>query len=191
MDIKSYLHILMTRLWITILIPFLAAAATAGINLYVLEPIYESSTTLYVMNKDFDRLAYDDFLVSQQLLKDCREIIRSKSIAKTVIGRLNLENLTEEELAKKIAVNLKNDTRLLEIKVSDTSSARAKTIADEISVAFRQRVSELIKLETLEVVDEAEEAGEPSSPKPLMNTVIAFFAAQFLVICGMFIKSSG
>ena len=63
MDIKSYLHILMTRLWITILIPFLAAAATAGINLYVLEPIYESSTTLYVMNKDFDRLAYDDFLV--------------------------------------------------------------------------------------------------------------------------------
>jgi capsular polysaccharide biosynthesis protein len=189
MEIKTYLNILMKRVWIVILIPFLAAAITAVISLYWLEPVYESSMTLYVMNKDFDsriKLAYDDILASQQLIKDCRELIKSKSMMKAVIGQLNLVDLNKEELVKKITVNLKNDTRLLEIKVRDTSDVRAKEIVDVIGSIFQERVKDLMKLETLDVVDEAEIPLKPVSPKPLVNIFVVFFTVLFLVISAVF-----
>jgi capsular polysaccharide biosynthesis protein len=187
MDIKSYFNILIKRLWMVILIPLLAAGVTAAISFYVLEPEYESSITLYVTNKDSDSRSYDDILTSQQLMKDCRELIKSKSITKAVIEQLNLTDLTEEELAKKITVNLKNDTRLFEIKVRDASNERAKDIVDAISTIFQKKVNELMKLQTFDVIDEAEIPLEPVSPKPLVNILIAFFVALFLAVCAAFI----
>jgi capsular polysaccharide biosynthesis protein len=145
--------------------------------------------TLYVMNKDFDsriKLAYDDILASQQLIKDCRELIKSKSMMKAVIEQLNLVDLNKEELVKKITVNLKNDTRLLEIKVRDTSDVRAKEIVDVIGSIFQERVKDLMKLETLDVVDEAEIPLKPVSPKPLVNIFVVFFTVLFLVISAVF-----
>jgi capsular polysaccharide biosynthesis protein len=189
MELKSYIKILMKRLWAVILIPLFMGTAAAVVSLYVVEPEYESSITLYVMNKDFDsRLAYDDFLASQQLIKDCRELIKSRSTTKAVIQQLNIEDFTEEELAQRITVDLKNDTRLLEIKVRDTNNVRAKEIADEISIIFQKKINELVKLQTLAVVDEAEIPDKPSSPNVLVNTVLAFLLTGFLVICALFLK---
>ena len=170
-----------------ILIPLVAAGATLAINLYVIQPAYESSITLYVMNKDLDsRLAYDGFLASQQLINDCRELIKSKSLTRAVIEQLNIVDLNEGELAERITVNLKNDTRLMEIKVRDTDNERAMEIVNKISVLFQQKINDLMKLEILDVVDEAEIPLEPISPKPVVNTIIAFLVALFLTICAVF-----
>lgn len=182
------LNILLKRLWIVILIPFIAAAVTTAINFYVLEPVYESSITLYVMNNFESKkiLEYDDILTTQKLIKDYRELINSKSTIRTVINQLNLDGLTEEELVKKITVNLKNDTRMFEIKVRDTSNVRAKEIVDTINRVFQERVRDLMKLETLYVVDEAEIPLKPISPKPLVNIFIVYFTCLFLAICAVF-----
>ena len=185
MEIRNFLNILSKRLWLVILVPFLAAAVTGVINFYVLEPVYESSITLYVMNKDLDskmRLAYDDILATQQLMKDCRELIKSKSITRAVIEQLSIEDLTNEDLAKKITVSFKNDTRMLEIKVRDTSKVRAMFIVNAINDTFQTRAKSLMQLETLDVVDEAEVPHKPISPKPIRNIFIVFFTALFLVI---------
>jgi capsular polysaccharide biosynthesis protein len=188
--IKTCLNIIIKKIWIVVTIPLLVAVVTAVINLYILVPVYESSVTFYVINKDSDsriKMGYDDILASQQLIKDFRELIKSRSNTKAVIERLNLADLTEEELAKKITVNLKNDTRLFEIKVRDTSNLRAKEIADEVGSVFQKRVNDLIKLETLDVVDEAEVPLKPVSPKPLVNIFIAFATTLFLVASAVFL----
>lgn len=190
MEFRSYINVLIKRLWIILLIPLLAALVTAYINLNVFEPVFESSITFFVLNKDTDsinRLAYDDILASQQLINDCRELIKSKSMTKAVIKQLNLEDITQKELAKKITVNLKNDTRILEIKVKDTNNERAKAIVEEISIVFQERVRVLINLEISGVIDEAEVPYKPVSPRPLVNTFIVFCASMFLVISFVFI----
>jgi capsular polysaccharide biosynthesis protein len=87
---------------------------------------------------------------------------------------------------KKIAVNLKNNSEFLEIKVSDTNNARAKAIVDEISILFQERITNLFDLKILNVIDEAELPSEPSSPNVLSNVVIVFAIALFLVISAVF-----
>jgi capsular polysaccharide biosynthesis protein len=189
MEIRNFLNIILKRLWLVALIPFIAAAVTTAINFYVLEPVYESSITLYVMNKNFDSknmASYDDVLSTQQLIKDYREIIKSKSITNAVIDQLNLVDLTEEELAKKISVNLRNDTRMFEIKVRDTSNVRAYEIVNAINSIFQERVKNLMKLETLDIVDEAEIPLKPISPKPLVNILIVYLTSLFLMISAVF-----
>lgn len=187
MQLKVFMNILLKRVWIVILIPILAAAMTAVVSFCVLEPVYESSITLYVMNKNIDsRLAYDDFLASQQLINDCRELVKSKSITRAVIDQLDMADLNEADLAGKIIVNLKNDTRLLVLKVRDPSAERAMKIADTLGVILKDKVNALMKLEILDVVDEAEMPGKPVSPRPLVNTIIVFFGAMFLAVCTVF-----
>ncbi len=186
MQIKAYFKILMKRLWIVILIPLLASAATAVISLYMLVPVYESSMTFYIMNNSESSPTYDDFLANQQLVKDCRELIKSKSMTKAVIERLNLAGLTEEELTEEIEVNLKNDSGFFELKVTDTNAARAKAIVDETSILFQERITAMFNLETVEVIDEAEIPSEPSSPKPLTNIAIVFFVALFIAVSVVF-----
>jgi capsular polysaccharide biosynthesis protein len=189
MEIRNYLKIILKRIWLVALIPFIAAVVTAVINFYILEPVYESSITLFVMNKNSNpemMLEYNDILTTQQLIKDYQELIKSKSITRAVIDRLNLDALTEEELAKKVAVNLKNDARMFEIKVRDTNNVRAKEIVDTINSIFQERVKGLMKIEKLDVVDEAEIPPKPISPKPLTNIFIVYFTSLFLAIGAVF-----
>jgi capsular polysaccharide biosynthesis protein len=189
MEIRNFLKVILKRIWLVALIPFIAAVVTAVINFYILEPVYESSITLFVMNKNSNpemMLEYNDILTTQQLIKDYQELIKSKSITRAVIDRLNLDALTEEELAKKVAVNLKNDARMFEIKVRDTNNVRAKEIVDTINSIFQERVKGLMKIEKLDVVDEAEIPLKPISPKPLTNILIVYFTSLFLVICAVF-----
>ena len=189
MEIKAYLNILIKRLWIVTLIPLLAAAAAFIVSFYVLEPVYESSMTLYVMNKVSDsrlKLAYDDILASQQLIKDCRELIKSKSMSKAAIEQLQITYLTPEDLAKKIIVNLKNDTRILEIKVRDANAVRAKEIVEKVSSLFVKRVQDLMLLEKVDVVDEAEIPVKPVEPKHLFNILVSLFTALILVVGTVF-----
>jgi capsular polysaccharide biosynthesis protein len=189
MEIRNFLKIILKRIWLVALIPIIAAVVTAVINFYILEPVYESSITLFVMNKNSDpemMLEYNDILTTQQLIKDYQELVKSKSITWAVINRLNLDSLTEEELAKKVTVNLKNDARMFEIKVRDTNNVRAKEIVDTINSIFQERVKGLMKIEKLDVVDEAEIPPKPISPKPLTNIFIVYFTSLFLAIGAVF-----
>lgn len=185
MELKQYFEILLERLWILILLPLVAAAAAAGISFFLLEPVYESNTTLYVINRQMDantQLAYNDMLIGQYLVKDYRELIKSRVITSAVIENLKLDGITPAQLADKISVNLKNDTRILEIRVRDQNPERARDIADEMTKVFAVKVQDLMKVENVSIVDKASLPTAPVEPRPLYNIAIAMFAGLFAAV---------
>lgn len=187
MEIKQYFRILLKRLWIVMLMPLAAAAASAYASFYLIAPVYESNTTLYVISRQSDAnpvLAYNDLLAGQQLVKDYREIIKSRTITSAVIESLKLEDMSPEELADKISVNSKNDTRIIEIRVQDGNAERAKEIADKTAEVFKEKVLELMKVENVNIVDRAHTAKEPVKPRPIINVALSL-AAGFLAAVGI------
>lgn len=179
MELKQYFNIILKRVWILILIPVVTGGASAYVSLFVLNPVYESNTTLYVINKSQDPrspIAYNDIMAGQSLVKDYRELIKSRLVTAKVIEDLKLNNMTSGALANKISVNSKNDTRLIEIKVQDVNPQRAKEIADRLAAVFVDKVIELMKVETVGIVDTATVQDAPVAPKPAVNIVIAVFA---------------
>lgn len=179
MELKKYMSVIFGRLWIVILIPLIAAGTSAYISLYYLKPVYEANTTLYVINKKADPqvvIAQGDLLAGELLVKDYREIIKSRAVAGAAIDELKIQGLSPEALASKVSVNPKNDTRIIEIRVQDGNPERASELANKIGEVFIKKAVLLMKVENVEIVDKAQTPASPVSPKTNVNIGIAFFA---------------
>jgi len=177
MELKEYFYVIYKRIWIIILLPLAALLASAYVSCYVLSPVYESNTTLYVINKKDDpqMALYNELLAGQYLVKDYRELVKSRTVTSTVIDELKLAGMTPERLAEKISVSSKNDTRIIEIRVQDTVPEHARDIADKVGEVFISKVVDLMKVENVSVVDRAQVPGSPVKPKPFINIAVAFF----------------
>lgn len=185
MELRYFLNIVSRRIWIILFVPLVSALIMACISFFVLEPEYEACSTIYVTGKNYSSevpIEFEDIMISQQLVKDYRELIKSRSITREVLERLKITDLSPKELANKITANLKNDTRILEIKVVDSEPARAKALADMISTVFVEKIKVLMKAENINIIDSAEMPEVPTKPRHFVNIAIAFIMGIFMSI---------
>lgn len=186
MELRLICYIVLKRLGLILVLPVLAGIISAIASMYVLKPVYESWTTIYVINKSSNPEAsidYEDLLVNQQLVKDYRELVKSRSMLREVLEQLGITGLSPEELAKRVTVELKNDTRILQIKVLDTSPVRAKEIVDRISTAFINKVSTIMSMKNINIVDSAEVPAAPVKPQIWINIAGAAFTGLLVSLC--------
>lgn len=174
-DLKQILDILASKLWLIIILPILFSAVGAYLSYYVMDPVYETSTTLYINEKkEGSQIAYNDLMVGTQLVKDYRVLIKSRMFTRKVIEELNLENMSTKQLANNVTVNAVNDTRLIEIKAQSAEPVQAKNIANKLAEVFTEKITEIIQIENITIVDSAPLPGNPVKPNPLLNIAIAF-----------------
>jgi len=177
LELKEYLKLLLKWMWLIITVPLLASILSAYISIFILEPVYEANTTLYVIHKsngsEFS-IAYNDLLIGQQLVKDYKEIVKSRRITTKVIEELELGYLSPSQLAEKISVDSKNETRLIEIRVQDKDPRTAANIANKVAEVFKEEVVEIMKVENINIVDTAQVPVNPIKPRLLMNVAVAF-----------------
>lgn len=177
MELKEYLDIIIKKKWLIILLPLIATMITAYVSFYIVDQVYEANTTLYIINKSSGSefsIAYNDLLVGQQLVKDYKEIVKSRRITSEVIEELELGNISSSMLSEKINVNARNDTRLIEIKVQDSSPQTAVDIANKLAEVFTREIVNIMKVENISIVDTAQLPEHPIKPRPMMNIAVAF-----------------
>lgn len=184
MELREYINLIKRRLWILVLTTiFFAVFMCIYVN-YFSDNIYESITTLYVGKQTHEQTSalYDDLLMGQTLVKDYREIAKSKAVSNQVVSELKEEGKLAEHfdpgsLAGKISINLRGDTRVIEIKVEDTHPERARDLANTVAEVFKFKVKELVEIDNVEIIDEANlpEINKPTKPKRAHDIAIASF----------------
>jgi len=185
LELKEYLKLLLKWMWLIIAVPLLASILSAYISIFILEPVYEANTTLYVIHKSNGSelsIAYNDLLIGQQLVKDYKEIVKSRRITTKVIEELELGYLTPSQLANKISVDSKNETRLIEIRVQDKDPRTAANIANKVAEVFKEEVVEIMKVENINIVDTAQVPVNPIKPRLLMNVAVAFVLGLLVAV---------
>lgn len=190
MELRAYIRILSKRIWLILLLPLFAAVVSAFVSICLLHPVYGSAATLFVVDqsKDLQRpVGYEEIMASDMLVKDCRELVKSRTVTETVIAKLGLEGMKPSDLAKKISINLKKDTRVLEITAYADSPQLAMMIANATVEIFTKEVVDIMKVEVIHVIDGAELPDKPVRPQPLLNVVIALVAGLVLAVSGTLI----
>lgn len=173
-DLREYVDIIRKRIWIILLITAIAVITSAVVSFFILDPVYETYTTMMVGKTKSQEamIEYSDVLLSQKLVKTYGEIAKSTIVSKEVIRDLKL-SLTPEELKQKIQVNSVRDTEIIMIKVQDTDPKLAKDIANDLAQVFKRHVIKIMKVDNVQVIDKAEVPKNPVKPRPHLNIMIA------------------
>ena len=187
-DLLEIIHILLGRLWIVLGTGVIAALICFGISGYVLAPVYESTTKIYILNKtENTAVTYTDVQMGTQLTKDYAELINSRYVIEKVIGQLSLEDMEYKDLMKKVSVNTPVDTRIVSITVEHTDPALAQKIANCIREVAGEHIQNVMDIEAVNVVEAANMPTEKSGPGVAKWTLIgglagAFFACAVILI---------
>lgn len=174
-DIRQLLQIIKRRWWIIVTSAIICLVVGFVVSFYVLNPIYEANTTLYI-GKNIEQksdLTYNDMMLGTQLVKDYRELVISRMISNTVINELGLKDISAEQLSSKLTVTSKNDTRVIQISTMDEQPQLAMDITNKVAEIFKTKVVEIMKVENVQVIDKAELPVKPVKPNKLMYMALA------------------
>lgn len=185
MELIELIQLINRYKWLIIGVTLGAMVLAAITSFFLLTPVYESSTTLMVNRSDDGSkgqvVDYATVMANLQLVKTYGEIAKSRTVAEAVIKRLNLD-MTPEEFANLITVQPLKDTQLIEIKVQNTDPKMAARIANTVAEEFMNKVSSVMKIENVKVVDPAAVPDKPIKPKKLLNTAVSGVVALILIL---------
>jgi capsular polysaccharide biosynthesis protein len=173
-DIRDLIYTIRTKWWVIFITAIAATAIAAVYSIYILEPVYSADTSLYVgRNTETDTaVAYNDLLLGDRLVSDYRELVKSRRVTGMTIQELGLEDITSKQLADKVSVQSKRDTRIIEISVQDEDPKTAMDVANTIASIFKEQVVEIMEVQNVQIIDKAVENTEPIKPDVRMNIAI-------------------
>lgn len=152
-------------------------------------PVYTSSTTLLLGKSDSstgktDTITTTDITLNSKLVSTYSVLIKSKSVLRPVISNLSID-LSESELEKSITVSQEKDTEIIRIAVTNANATTAAKLANEIAKVFTQKVTDMYKINNVQVVDEAEVSAAPSNINHAKDVII--FAFVGIVVAAMYV----
>jgi len=182
MELLGYIHIIKKRLWVLIATTLIFAVTSTVINFFFFEKIYSAKVTLYVANKKQDAsiMTYQDMMAGEFLAKDYQELIKSRLVCEAVIDTLKLTDMTADQLARMINIELKTETRFIAVKVENKDPSKAALLANAVADVFRTKAVELLNIENAYIVDRALVPKNPVKPKIKLNIAISVLMGMVL-----------
>jgi capsular polysaccharide biosynthesis protein len=195
LDLREIFLMLRRRLWLLLALPAVAAVTAGLVSVYVLDPVYSASTTLWVIKDDTSsQINLNDVMLSRNLTKTYAEVAKSRAVMEDVIKRLSLKGASVSDLQAKLTVTPVRDTEILSFAVQDGDAVMAARLADAVAEAFKEQIRTYMKVENVVVVDQALVPDGPIKPRKMMNVAIAFvlgaMAAVGLVFLLEFLDTS-
>lgn len=186
-DLQEIFGLLLHWLWLIILCGIVTGAIGFSVSNFLITPLYQSSTTIYILNKQSDNaLTYSDVQLNSQLTRDYAQLIKSRTVLEKVIAAYVPEE-TYGRMEERVDVEMISDTRIISITVFDEDPLMAQFLANEIRKEASLRITEVMDIEAVNVVDEANLPQLPYTPSIPKWTLIGmalgmFLSAAFLII---------
>lgn len=187
-DLKEIINLFWEKRAIVFVAIIVATILGFIYTMYFKDPKYTASATLLLAQKDVGEtsqaVTQTDITLNDKLIATYKELTKSNSIVREVINNLSLTNMTEGKLKSEINVTAVKDTQILRISVTDLEPSIAQMVANELSEVFVKKVSELYKIDNINIVDSAE---LPSSPSNINHKkdILIFIVAGIVLSVGI------
>ena len=195
-DIKELFNIFWKRKYIIIAIAIVFAIAGGCYSIKFKKPMYKASTTLLLAqnyeqesNNQGNEITQTDISLNQKLVSTYSELVKSKTVIKTVLQNLGMDEQLEEKIADNITVNAVSDTQVIEITYINEDANIAFNIANELSNVFCDKVKEIYNINNVYIVDKAEMPKEPYNINHVKTTIIFGIAGGMLICAIVFVLS--
>lgn len=200
LDLRKILLIIKSNILLIIILPVAFAVIGAFVSIFLITPMYQSSSLLIVNNQNSSQTAQNGIITSEQLrtanelVNTYAIIITSDTVLDKVINNLNLrsyegmQNINAASLANQIKITAVNDTQVMQVCVENSNDVLAKAINSEIIKVAPDIIIDTVKAGSVEIISPAKSDGK-ISPSNSKNTLIAFAAGIVLALAVAFIRS--
>ena len=181
-DLLELFYYLKKRILIIIAVCLLCAVVGfMGTKLFI-TPEYTTNTRMYVLNRSNENnVVTSDFQIATYVMNDYKALITGQNVTKEVISKLGLD-MKPETLSKKIQVTSPDNTRVLQISITDTNPQLAADIANCVREVASEQIQEIMAVDAVKLVYVAETPMEPSGPNTMRNTALAGILGLVIVV---------
>lgn len=177
-DLRELLGILKKRFWMIFLITLIATIASGVISFYFLTPQYEAKTELLVNKENPEQggvITQQQIDANLRLIETYSLIIQSQRIIKPVAEKVNMKG-QEKDLTSKVNVSTVKNSQVISVTVTDENQKKAVEIANTIATTFQEEIIEIMKVDNVQILTEAEYDATmaPVKPNKMLNIAIAF-----------------
>ena len=172
---KDLFNAFKRRLWMIVLITFLATIASGIYSFYFVTPIYQSSTQILVnqTRENGQRIDYNQIQSNLQLIETYSDIIKSPVILDIVSAKLELER-PGRTLINQIEISSGEKSQVFTITVQDKDPVTAANIANAIAVTFNEKIPTLMNVGNENILSKAEVNPSPINLSPKLIIAAGF-----------------
>ncbi len=171
-----------------IMIGFAVGAMIAfGITKFMITPLYKAQSTIYVFTKSTSITSVADLQIGSALTVDFKYVGTTRDVVEAAIKELNLDT-TYEQLVRTISITNPNNSRLLEITVTNPSPVLAANISNTVADCLRERIADVMETDKPSMVQRAVVPKTKSSPSTVKNTAIGALVGALLVSAVIIIR---
>lgn len=170
-DLRELFYVLLGKIWIIILATALGFGVAAGYTTAFIQPVYSSTSMLYVMSKSTSITSLTDLQVGSSLTQDYQVFITSRPVVDKVIEDLELD-MSYEEFVENVTVDNPTNTRFIYITVDNHDAYMAKTIVDKLTDVSAERMGTIMETEPPNVADYGHVPEHQTSPSLVKNAAI-------------------
>lgn len=174
-SIEEIFEALKKRWKMIALITIVATVISGVFSFFIIDPVYEASTKLFVGKEENSEEVYNsnDIAMYQKLLKTYSETIKTRDLLTSAIKDSKYD-LEVGDVSSALTVVPVADTQILQIKYQSKDPKEAEIVLKAISNNFIKTAKELVPNGNVRTIEAVEMPEKPVSPNKKMNIAIAF-----------------
>lgn len=174
-SIEEIFEALKKRWKMIALITIVATVISGVFSFFIIDPVYEASTKLFVGKEENSEEVYNsnDIAMYQKLLKTYSETIKTRDLLTSAIKDSKYD-LEVGAVSSALTVVPVADTQILQIKYQSKDPKEAEIVLKAISNNFIKTAKELVPNGNVRTIEAVEMPEKPVSPNKKMNIAIAF-----------------
>lgn len=149
------------------------ALAACLITACLITPMYEATSTIYVLSRRDTAINMSDLQIGSALTSDYIQVFKMWEVHEEVISNLNLP-YTYDQMEDMLSVVNASGTRMLDITITSPSAQEAAEIANEYAKVASQYIAETMSIDQPNIMSVALVPANPVSPSLTKNVVLGF-----------------
>jgi capsular polysaccharide biosynthesis protein len=181
MTLFELLELLRKRIKLVIALPLVCAICVAVWSRF-LPNRYTTSTTMYVLTlneESKDAVTQQDLSLGSMLTTDVSTILQSRRVKNDVAQQLGLKSLAGYSLS----VDDSSTSRVIKLSVTGYEPEMVTQVANALVADTSVVASEIMNIESVNVIDEATVPLGPSGPPRRRYVAVGFMAGLFAAVC--------
>jgi len=183
-SIMELVNLLRRNVWLIVGLTLLGGVIAFSVSSFILSPTYEASSTVFIRPRVNDgQISTGELAANARLANTYAEIARSNAVLRNV----SVSGFSVNEIRESIAITAVRDTEIMRFSSTTTSPTASAAIANQVVNAFINEVYEIIEIENLYIIDQAEVNPQRVGPNVLLNSLIGLVLGGMISIGIIFI----